>query len=357
MNQRCEYFSREVLQWGSPHVDPENSAVRSGGQVRLFFLKFFGYFAEPWRDIPAGRNDDPHIRKEECMRGVFLWLRVWGAVLGCLVGTAAARAEGFWVTLAAGLAGAGVPSDYNEFWFDTQHGPPLAIVSLNGGFTAQATTGGGTTVFSPLGTPVLLPVQDGYATLTASNGSVGSSSFPASALPRFAGGPQASGAPQTGLPVPPDAPRVSVGLSPPTSNGSRVVTVDVSDPNGNPLGSGQVTVPDGGWWVIGLGPDSGGRGGGIDGGSSGGGSNPDNPNTGGEPEPPPQNAPPPFPPIGEDGNEDGGAPPPVGGMPGPRPPLEGNPGPVATPEPASICMVALGGLTVAGWRRRRRRKR
>jgi hypothetical protein len=44
-------------------------------------------------------------------------------------------------------------------------------------------------------------------------------------------------------------------------------------------------------------------------------------------------------------------------MPGPRPPLEGNPGPVATPEPGSIWMVALGGLTVASWRRRRRRKR
>jgi hypothetical protein len=44
-------------------------------------------------------------------------------------------------------------------------------------------------------------------------------------------------------------------------------------------------------------------------------------------------------------------------MPGPRPPLEGHPGPVATPEPASICMVALGGLTVAGWRRRHRRRK
>lgn len=294
------------------------------------------------------------------MRGVFLGLRVWGVVLAVLVGTATARAEGFWVTLAAGLAGSGVPSDYNEFWFDTQHGPPLAIVSLNGGFTAQATTAGGTTVFSPLGTPVLLPVQDGYATLAASNGSVGSSSFPASALPRFAGGQQASGAPQTGLPVPADAPRVKVDLSPPASNGPRVVTVDVSDPNGNPLGSGLVTVPNGGWWVIGLGPDSAGRGGGTDGdsrGDAGGGSNTDNLDNGGEPEPPPPDVPPPFPPLGEDSNEDGGAPPPLGGMPGPRPPLQGHSGPVATPEPGSVWMVALGGLTVVGWRRRRCRKR
>lgn len=343
-----------VIEWKSPLLIQKTRRSREWTSSP-FFSQVFWLLC---RNVAGyARQDErrPAHQKEECMRGVFLWLRVWGAVLGCLVGTAAARAEGFWVTLAAGLAGAGVPSDYNEFWFDTQHGPPLAIVSLNGGFTAQATTGGGTTVFSPLGTPVLLPVQDGYATLTASTGSVGGSSFPASALPRFAGGQQASGAPQTGLPVPPDAPRVSVGLSPPASNGSRVVTVDVSDPNGNPLGSGQVTVPDGGWWVIGLGPDNGGQGGGTGGGSGGGGSNPDNPDTGGEPEPPPQNPPPP--PLGEDGNEDGGAPPPIGGMPGPRPPLEGHPGPVATPEPASICMVALGGLTVAGWRRRHRRRK
>jgi hypothetical protein len=285
------------------------------------------------------------------MRRALFWTRMWGAVLTTLMGTAVAWAEGFWVTLAAGVAGANVPADYFEFWFDTQHGPSLAIVNLNGGFTAQATTGGGTTVFSPLGTPVLLPTTDGYATLTASTGSLSGSSFPTSALPRFAGGSLASGAPLTGLPVPPNALRASVGLSPPGSNGSRVVTVDVSDPNGNPLGSGQVSVPDGGWWVIGLGPDaSGGRGGGSDG---GGGSDPDNSGGDNDPNPPPPM--PPSPPLGDDDNEDGGAPPPIGGMPGPRPPVQSQPDPVATPEPGGLWMVAFGGLTVAAWRRRRRR--
>jgi len=278
------------------------------------------------------------------MHRVLFWSRIWGAVLMMtLVGTAVARAEGFWVTLAAGLAGGSVPSDYFEFWFDSQHGPSLAIMSLNGGFTAQATTGGGTTVFSPLGTPVLLPTQDGYATLTQSSGGIGGSSFPASALPRFAGGSLASGPPVTGLPVPPDALRAGVGLSPPASNGSRVVTIDVSDPNGTPLGSGQVTVPEGGWWVIGLGPDSGGgRGGGRDG--AGGGTD----QFGGNDTPNP-------PPLGNDGNQDGGAPPDGGMQPGPSPTGGSQPDPVATPEPGGIWMAALGGVTVMAWRRRRRK--
>jgi hypothetical protein len=45
------------------------------------------------------------------MHRVLFWSRIWGAVLMMtLVGTAVARAEGFWVTLAAGLAGGSVPT-------------------------------------------------------------------------------------------------------------------------------------------------------------------------------------------------------------------------------------------------------
>lgn len=285
------------------------------------------------------------------MRGAWIRLIMWGALAGVLAWSPTAQAEGFWVTLAAGVAGASLPSDYSEFWFDTQHGPPLAIVSLNGSTTVQATTGGGTTVFSPLGTPVLLPTQDGYATLTPGNGSVSTPSIPNGALPRFAGSQQASGAPMTGLPVPPNSARLSLGVSPPTSNGSQVVTVDVTDSNGNSLGSGQINVPGGGWWVIGLGPDgngnnSGGNGGSGDNGGRGGGGEGDS------------GSPPPIgplpPPLDEDDSQDSGSPPPVGGTPGPPPPWQEPTGPVATPEPGSVLMVALGGLTVAGWRRRRR---
>jgi hypothetical protein len=248
------------------------------------------------------------------MRRAPAWIVVVGvsALWAGLPGTA--RAEGFWVTLAAGAAGAANPSDYKEFWFESPHAPPLVVNQLTGiagSFNVQAITGGGNTFFNGDATPVLLPTGDGYASLTnrdVANGSGG--------LPRFAGGALASGAPQTGAPIPTDANLVSVGVGDPAADGSRVVTVGVTDPNGNPLGQGQVTLPDGGWWVIGLGPGA-----------------EDTPNPGPEPEPEPGG---------------GGNPVPV-----PTPPSGG--GPVATPEPMSLVLVGVGGLSVAAGRRLRRK--
>lgn len=287
------------------------------------------------------------------MRWATIQLAMWGIAAGWFIGLVPnVRAEGFWITLAAGLAGASAPSDYAEFWFDTQHGPPLAIVSLSGAATIQATTAGGTTLFSPLGTPVLLPTHNGYATLTPSNGSVAPPSIPSSAIPRFSGSPLASGAPSTGLPVPADAPRLNLGISPSAPNGSQVVTVDVTDPNGNLLGSGQVTVPQGGWWVIGLGPDNGGaNNGNRDNSGNNSNNNSGNNNNGGLNDPLPPN-PPPL--ESGDPNSDESSSPPTRGVPGPTPPQRDPSGPVATPEPGSLLMVALGGLTMASWRRRRR---
>ena len=241
----------------------------------------------------------------------------WGVVVGVLaVWTAtpsAARADGFWASIAAGAAGASAPSDYTEFWFDSPHAPPIAVTQLTG-TTAQAITGGGTTFFSPAGTPVLLPTNNGYATLTnpdVANGSGG--------LPRFAGGTQASGAPITAQPVPLSSDRLSVGLGDAGADGSRVLTVGVTDPNGNSLGHGQATLPNGGWWVIGIGP--------------------------GEKD----SSPPPTPdPVG------GG----TGGDPGPTGPRDGGSGgntggggPLATPEPASVVLLAMGGASFAAYRR------
>jgi len=254
------------------------------------------------------------------MRRATAWGVVVGVVAACTAIPSTARAtDGFWASIAAGAAGSAAPSDYTEFWFDSPHGPPIAVTQLSG-TTAQAITGGGTTFFSPAGTPVLLPTNDGYATLTnpdVANGSGG--------LPRFAGGTQASGAPLTAQPVPLDSNKLSAGLGAAAGDGSRVLTVGVTDPNGNSLGGGQVTLPDGGWWVIGIGPGQ-----------------PDS-----QPQPDPD-------PIGG-GGTDGGNP-----IPDPPPPTDnggntGGPGgPVATPEPATAMLLGLGGATLAVYRRFRR---
>src|SRR5947209_3554824 len=163
------------------------------------------------------------------MRRAPAWVVVVG-VLACWLGApSVARADGFWTSLAAGAAGANAPSDYFEFWFDSPHGPGVAVTQLTGG-TAQAVTAGGSTFFIPSGTPVLIPTTDGYGTITnieVPNGSGG--------LPRFAGGTQASGAPSTGS-APAGALRASVGLGDPAGNGSKVLSVGVTDENGNPLG-------------------------------------------------------------------------------------------------------------------------
>jgi hypothetical protein len=242
-------------------------------------------------------------------------------VVGVMVGwtglpaRAQAQTDGFWVSLASGVAGGSTSSGYSEFWFDSPHAPPIAVTQVTGAGTVQATTGGGSTFFSGVGTPVLIPATDGYATLSSSG-----SSFPSSALPRFAGGTQASGAPQGGGTIPTNANQLSLNLSNPATNGSEVLSVSVTNPSGTALGQTNVTVPNNGWWVVGLGPDT---------------------------QSPPTN------PIGGGGGI--GTPIPVPTAPGPSGASGGNGGgSVTTPEPASVVLFGFGGLTAAGWRLRRR---
>jgi hypothetical protein len=217
--------------------------------------------------------------------------------------------DGFWVTVASGVSGSNTPSDYSEFHFDSPHAP-IVVNQLTGISTAQATTAGGTTFFGGAGTPILLPTTDGYATLTPQGGPT-----PSAALPRHSGA-QASGAPQTGVP-PSGLNLLNVDLGTPNGNGGRVLSVGATDANGNSLGSGHVTVPTGGWFVIGLGTGA------LD-----------------TPPDPVDNPPPPVP-----------DPPPVTD---PPPPVR-DPGTVTTPEPASAMLLGVGGLAAASWRRIRRR--
>jgi hypothetical protein len=264
------------------------------------------------------------------MRRAPAWIVVVGVVAlwTGLPGHARADAElGFWVTLAAGAAGASSPSSYSEFWFESPHAPPIAVTKLTGtgNFSTTASTAGGNTFFNGDGTPVLLPTTDGFATLTNREVANGSG-----ALPRFAGGTQASGAPQAGATIPSDAKLLSASFSDPAANGSQVLTIGLTDQGGKSLGGGHVTLPGGGWWVVGLGPGT----------KDGSGSNPGGGGDGGG--------------TGGTGGSGGGSS--GGGKPDPGPPhTGGGGGSVATPEPTSVVLIGAGGLTVAGWRRLRRK--
>jgi hypothetical protein len=97
----------------------------------------------------------------------------WFVVVGVLIlGTAApARAaDGFWVSVAAGVAGSSTPSDYQEWWFETPHGPPpIAVTRFGGSGNVEAVTGGGFSVFNSGAGAVVLRPTDGYAYLANSN--------------------------------------------------------------------------------------------------------------------------------------------------------------------------------------------
>ncbi|WP_439629830.1 PEP-CTERM sorting domain-containing protein [Gemmata sp.] len=217
----------------------------------------------------------------------------------------AAAADGFWVSLASGVGDA--PTEYAEFSFDSPHAP-IVINQLTGTGPGRIVTGGGTTFYTgPSSPPILVPTSDGYATITPGE------TVPAGAPPRFAGGTPASGAPLAGS-SPEGANLASVSLTD-GENGSKVLTVGVTDANGNPLGQGSISVGPDGWWVIGLGTAA------LD----------------GEEPPPVIEEPPPPPPVD------------------PVPPPTPDNGPVATPEPASAVLLGVGGLFAAGFRRLRRK--
>lgn len=263
------------------------------------------------------------------MRRTTAWFVVVGVVA---LGTAvpARAADGFWVSVASGMAGSATPSDYQDWWFETPHGPPpIAVTRLGVTGNVEATTGGGSSFFNGGAVPVVLSPSDGYAYLAAGN----KPTDLAQALrQQLAGGKGlASTIPDAIASEPPaDALRLAIDQNEPGASGATTLTFALTDATANVLGTKSVVVPDGGWWVIGLGPnpntmnpdpdDDDDDDDGNSGGNNGGGSD----NGGG------------------DGNSGGGG--------GPMP------GPVATPEPATALLAGIGGLSAFGIRLVKRRR-
>jgi len=253
------------------------------------------------------------------MRRAPAWLAAIGVLVGGLATPAVASAASIWVTLAAGLPGNSTPTSSSEFFFDSPHSPPeVAVNQLTGGVTATATTGGGFSAFGNVGTPVLLNLADGSAYIAS--GSPPSSAASAGA----AGGTPASAAPVAGGSVPSGAALLGVNVAEP-SNGARALTATVADASGNSLGTGTVAVPTGGWWVIGLSPNT------------------------VAPTPVPNPIPTPDPgPVTDPGpttgrQDDGGS---------PAPPSSPGVGSVTTPEPTALALAVMGGVAARVWRRR-----
>lgn len=180
------------------------------------------------------------------------WLQRGAALLAVVASWAGLPAvcEAGWIMLTSGQSGSARPTDLYEFWYGSSATPPLlAIDTVSGAGTVQAVTGGGTSFFNGLGTPVLLNLSDGSAYLAGG-------SPPAGATARgpegTTAGPPASAAPQAGVPIPSDSTRLGIVLAP-SGAGAQVLTASVLGADQAVLGSGSVVVPEGGWWVLGLG--------------------------------------------------------------------------------------------------------
>lgn len=238
------------------------------------------------------------------------WLRKSAVVLAVVLSWAGlpSVSQAGWITLMSGQSGNVQPTDASEFWYGAHSTPPLvAIDTVSGSGTVQAVTGGGISFFNSLGVPVLLNLTDGSAYLA---GGSPPSGVTASGPGGTSAGTPASAAPLAGVPIPPDYTHLNIALT--TSDaGAQVLTASVLDGSSAALGSGSVVVPEGGWWVLGLGPDQ-------------------------QPTPEPLPEPTPTP------------------TPEPVPTPTPSPAP-GVPEPATVALAASGVILVLPWLRRNRR--
>ncbi len=252
------------------------------------------------------------------MRRATAWFVVVGVVvLGSATPTRAAEADGFWVSVASGVAGSSDPSSYQEWWFETPHGPPPVSVARLSGPAAEATTAGGSTFFSGPAVPVNLHANDGYAYLASNK----PGDLSAALRRQMAGGKGLATVAPDPFAVAPlaNANQLTIDQSDPDPTGARKLDVSLTDPALNPLGGASVVVPENGWWVIGLGPNT---------------------NIVPDPEPEPEPIPVPLPVP----------------TPTPVPVPSPSPGPVATPEPATALLAGIGGLGMFGLRLVKRRR-
>lgn len=252
-------------------------------------------------------------------------------------------AEGFWVSLATGFSGSAEPQYYYEQWFETPHGPPPLAVTRTSGVNAQATTGGGTAFFNNGAVPVVIHPTDGYAYLTGGN----RPSDLSQALQRQManGRGLASSTPDASASVPPpNANLLTLDATSPDDAGNRVLTVALTNPQGQPLVEGSLPIPSGGWWVIGLGPNP----------YSSTITEPD-PLPIPDPQPQPEPEPQPEPTPGPGPSPEPEIQPTPPNNPPPPPPTELPT--EATPEPGTLMLAGVGGAGAFGWRWFRRRRR
>ncbi len=249
------------------------------------------------------------------MRRIPGW--VWGVGVAVALTAPGRVTAGIWVSLAAGLPGASTPSAEADLWFDSPHAPPfVAVTSVPG--TLEAGTAGGTANFGGLATPLLLNLGDGSAYIaggaTASDAQKGRGAKGGSA------GTRASGAPLVNAEIPGTAALLGLQLADPDATGARDLIATFTNMTGVVLATGTISVPDGGYYVLNLGRDT------------------DPTPTDPTPTDPTPTDPTPTEPTPTD----------------PTPP--GNPGPVATPEPSTLALVAVGGVATTALRRLRGRK-
>jgi hypothetical protein len=163
------------------------------------------------------------------------------------------RCHAGWMTLTIGQFKVADPVSASTVWFDFPNGQAvLAVNRVTGVGTVRAASAGGAVFFGGLGTPVVLDLSDGSASLSGGNLPAGVN--PESSL-GMTNGKAASAVPLAGSSIPSNAVLLDISYSDVRVDGARYLTAAVTNRAGGTLGSTTLAVPTDGWWVLGFGPD------------------------------------------------------------------------------------------------------